>query len=101
MDAVASPLLSTTNQPDLRIFPLITDSEFWQECRHSLREEWILFFSLPVAGAGAGMAKPRKFRIRKLRLMTPPALFVQVTSDQTDSTWVIQESIDSPGSRGW
>jgi len=50
MDAVASPLLSTTNQPDPRILPLITDSEFLEERWYSSREEWILFFHFPSRG---------------------------------------------------
>jgi hypothetical protein len=45
MDAAVSPLLSTTEQFDPRVLPLMRDSELWEECGHSLREEWILFTS--------------------------------------------------------
>ena len=31
MDGVVLPLLSTTNQPDPRVLPLMRDSEFWEE----------------------------------------------------------------------
>jgi hypothetical protein len=45
MDAVVLPLLSTTNQLDPRVLPLMRDSEFMEERWHALREEWILFTS--------------------------------------------------------
>jgi hypothetical protein len=45
LDAVVLPLLSTTNQLDPRVLPLMRDSEFTEERWRSFREEWILFTS--------------------------------------------------------
>jgi hypothetical protein len=57
MDAAVSPLLSTTEQFDPRVFPLMRDSELWAECWHSLREEWILFTSDRGNGSCRGETK--------------------------------------------
>jgi len=45
MEAAVLPLLTTTSQLDPRVLPLMRDSEFWEERRHSLREVWISFTS--------------------------------------------------------
>src|ERR1700757_2773453 len=58
MDAVVSPSLSTTNPPDPRILPLIPDSEFWEECWHCSREEWIFF--LPDEQVRSGTTEQKR-----------------------------------------
>jgi hypothetical protein len=54
MDAVILPLSSTPNQLDPRVLPLTRGSEFWEEGRHSVREEGILFTSHRGGGLSLG-----------------------------------------------
>jgi polynucleotide 5'-kinase involved in rRNA processing len=71
-DAAVLPLLSTTNQLDPRLLPLVRGSEFREERRHALREKWILFTSHRGV-AVPGLAKARVQETPSFADLNPPA----------------------------